>query len=69
MTRRKVLSEQPICAACGERLSEECDHIVPLEDDPDQYPYARRGLQGLCVECHRAKTGRENAARQRRVSR
>jgi 5-methylcytosine-specific restriction protein A len=64
-TRRKVLSEQPICAACGKRLSEECDHVVPLEDDPGQYPYAREGLQGLCRECPWSKTARENAARQR----
>jgi 5-methylcytosine-specific restriction enzyme A len=67
MTRKKVFSEQPLCAACGKRIAEECDHIVPLEDDPAQYPYALDGLQGLCRECHWEKTAKENAARGGRV--
>ncbi len=45
--------------ACGIRLSEEVDHVVPLDMD-DSRPYALDGLQGMCVECHRRKTAEEN---------
>jgi 5-methylcytosine-specific restriction protein A len=64
-TRRAVLARDPICKACDSRLSEEVDHVVPLDQD-DSRPYALDGLQGLCSDCHRSKTARENAQRQAR---
>jgi 5-methylcytosine-specific restriction protein A len=64
-TRRAVLDRDPLCKACGKRVAEEVDHVVPLEKD-DSQPYALDGLQGLCAGCHRAKTARENAQRQAR---
>jgi 5-methylcytosine-specific restriction endonuclease McrA len=50
MRRRQVLAEQPICALCDHRLSEEVDHIVPLSRGGA--PYARTNLRGLCRQCH-----------------
>jgi 5-methylcytosine-specific restriction endonuclease McrA len=63
-TRAKVLARDPICKSCGERLSQEVDHITPLDQDSSR-PYALDGLQGLCSECHRDKTARENAGKGR----
>lgn len=64
--RRQVLFEQPICADCGRRLSEQVDHITPLTEGGA--PYDRENLQGLCADCHAAKTARENADRRQRGS-
>ena len=65
MRREQVLREQPICAICNDRLSEEVDHIVPLAEGGD--PYRRDGLQGICKQCHSAKTAREHASRYKRL--
>ena len=48
------------CRACGKAGRLEADHIVRLEDDPDQDPYDPNGVQTLCRSCHIAKTAREN---------
>ena len=61
MTRRRVLFEQPICAACDNALSVEVDHVVPLADGGD--PFKRSNLAGICADCHRMKTAAENALR------
>ena len=52
--RRIVLSEQPVCADCDNRMSEEVDHIVPVEDGGPMWD--RSNLQGLCHSCHSRKT-------------
>ena len=57
MRRRQVITEQPICNICDQRLAVEIDHITPL--DHDGAPYDRDNLQGLCVDCHRTKTAAE----------
>ena len=59
--RSIVLKEEPLCRICDGKgqvtPSAEVDHIVPL---------ARKGtdnrdnLQGVCIECHKAKTAVEN---------
>ena len=51
--RRRVLREEPLCRACGERSSVEVDHIVPLHRGGSLMD--RANLQGLCVECHQSK--------------
>ena len=48
------------CVECGRAGRLEADHIVRLEDDPDQDPYDPNGLRTLCRSCHIAKTAREN---------
>jgi 5-methylcytosine-specific restriction endonuclease McrA len=48
--RKQVLSEQPICALCDNRLAVEIDHIVPLTEGGA--PYDRENLRGLCRPCH-----------------
>ena len=45
---------------CGRAGRLEADHVVPLNVDPDQDPYAAEGCQTLCRGCHVAKSGREN---------
>lgn|SRR5436190_21576924 len=50
MLRRQVLAEQPICAICTERLSQEIDHIQPLSQGGA--PYDRANVRGLCRDCH-----------------
>ena len=57
MRRRQVITEQPICNICDQRLAVEIDHITPL--DHDGAPYDRDNLQGFCVDCHRTKTEAE----------
>lgn len=54
--RHVVLVEQPLCAICCKKASEEVDHIKPLcsggKDDRDN-------LQGLCKACHEEKTAKD----------
>lgn len=51
------------CVKCGWPGWLECDHIVPLADDPDQDPYDPDGCQSLCPPCHAAKSADETRAR------
>ena len=48
------------CRACGLSARLEVDHVVPLQWEPGQDPYALDGLQALCKSCHIAKTREEN---------
>ena len=49
-----------MCSAKGKtRCTDEVDHIVPFEGLHDPLRLAVSNLQGLCVECHRAKTSRQ----------
>ena len=48
------------CVMCGRAGRLECDHVVPLQWEPDQDPYDPAGLQTLCRSCHIAKTRDEN---------
>lgn len=57
MLRRQVLLEQPLCACgCG-RISEDVDHVMPIEQGGA--PWSRQNLQALTHSCHAAKTRRE----------
>lgn len=57
MARRQVLTEEPFCACgCG-RLSEDVDHVVPIEQGGAVWN--RSNLQGLAHHCHSVKTRRE----------
>jgi 5-methylcytosine-specific restriction protein A len=58
VTRRRVLTANPICEDCGNRLAEEVDHRTPLSAGGD--PYALENLAALCRPCHWRKTAREN---------
>lgn len=59
--RARVLRRDPMCRACHVRPSTEVDHIVAGDD------HRQANLQGLCHQCHRAKTSREaTEARARR---
>ena len=48
------------CTSCGKAGRLECDHILSLDDDPTQDPYAVAGCQALCRQCHIEKTAHEN---------
>ena len=48
------------CRSCGRHGALECDHVVPLDKDSGQDPYAMDGLQTLCRGCHIEKTRGEN---------
>ena len=48
------------CQNCGRAGRLECDHVVRLEDEPQQDPYDPEGCQTLCRDCHISKTAREN---------
>lgn len=63
--RKRVRLEQPVCArvGCGERWTD-LDHKVALQDQPDQDPFARDGVMGLCHKHHSAKTADEIRRRQ-----
>lgn len=57
LLRRSVLLAQPLCACgCG-RLSEDVDHIVPIEQGGAEWD--RTNLQGLAHSCHAKKTRQE----------
>jgi len=61
--RHSFLRRNPLCAHCQQRgiitAAEEVDHIVPLhaqgEDTDDN-------KQALCVDCHKAKSAKEQGA-------
>ena len=37
MTREAVLTRNPICVDCGERLAEHIDHVIPLAQDGPEF--------------------------------
>ena len=45
---------------CGRAGRLECDHIDPMQREPNQDPYDINGLQALCRVCHIEKTAAEN---------
>jgi 5-methylcytosine-specific restriction protein A len=58
--RQRILRRDPICKACDVMPATEVDHVTPNDDHSDT------NLQGLCADCHRAKTSRESASARRR---
>ena len=67
--RREVVLRDPLCRRCELHITEEVDHIVPAREaiaqaqtsghytlNPTAGYYFKTNLQGLCRECHRAKT-------------
>lgn len=67
--KREILSRDRVCALCGLTKATEADHIVSVVESRIQglNPNALDNGQGLCVECHKAKTNRESAAGRRRT--
>jgi 5-methylcytosine-specific restriction enzyme A len=65
--RAQVLAEEPLCKPCLEAgrvtASEQVDHIS--DDVPDDLWDERENKQGICKDCHKAKTAREAAAARR----
>lgn len=59
--RRRKLTANPICEACGEVLATEVDHVKPIEDGGR--PYSLANLSSLCSPCHGRKTNAEVRAR------
>lgn len=62
--RRKHFTAHPLCVTCEAegrvRLATELDHIVPLWEGGHE---ADSNRQGLCEDCHKAKTAIEAARR------
>ena len=55
---RRILRRDIVCQVCLNKPANEVDHITPGDD------HSPENLQGICTDCHRAKTAREaNAAR------
>ncbi len=65
--RATVLARDPICQdgrVChGLALSSQVDHVTPGDD------HDLANLQGICADCHQAKTQAEATAARRRVQR
>lgn len=60
-TRRAVFERDGYrCVRCGRRGRLECDHVIPLQDEPGQDPFDIARLQTLCRTCHVEKTRAEN---------
>lgn len=57
--RNRVLKANPLCAMCGQRAAAEVDHIKPIYKGGSDDPYSDANRQGLCLECHAAKTARD----------
>ena len=61
--RRRFLAANPLCAECDRNgivmPAAELDHIVPASKAPERF-WDQENWQGLCVECHLAKTAKEN---------
>ncbi len=56
--RRYILALDPICRTCMRVAASEVDHIIRKADGGTD---DTENLQGLCKECHKVKTLRENA--------
>ena len=63
--RQRVIDEEPWCRYCRRKgistLAVEVDHIIPKHLGGDD---RRENLQGLCHDCHRDKTAREQRKRE-----
>jgi 5-methylcytosine-specific restriction protein A len=57
LLRRKRLSLNSICQACGDELARDVDHVVPIEQGGA--PFDLANTQALCGSCHSKKTNRE----------
>lgn len=57
--RKRVLSANPLCQACGLRGAVEVDHVEPIFKGGEDDPHNDRNRQALCAECHAAKTARD----------
>lgn len=59
--RVRVKARQPLCAVCGNKATEEIDHVIParlwVAQGHDFWDEAN--LQGLCSIDHSKKSGRE----------
>ena len=68
--RATILRRDKWCAICGQQRAVEADHIRPVAEcrragiDPDTLSNG----QGLCHDCHAAKTSREIAAGKTRMT-
>lgn len=58
----RILARDPVCRVCAKQRSTQVDHIVAGDDHRDE------NLQGICADCHRAKTQREAAEARARMS-
>lgn len=60
--RAELFERQPLCADCRRNgrvtLATERDHIVPLEEGGED---VESNVQGLCADCHDAKSKAERA--------
>lgn len=54
--RDEVRQAEPFCRICGQLMTD-VDHVVPHRGDEALF-FDRSNLQGLCLECHSAKTRR-----------
>ena len=52
-TRDAILTRDPICKVCDNRLSEQVDHITPLSRGGAEY--APTNLRGICVPATRSR--------------
>lgn len=61
--RLRFLAENPLCVECQRQgritPANEVDHIVPHKGNRELF-WNRDNWQGLCSQCHSAKTMREN---------
>jgi 5-methylcytosine-specific restriction protein A len=62
--RRKHFTQHPLCVTCEAEgrtsLATELDHIIPLWEGGHE---SEANRQGLCTECHKAKTAEEATRR------
>src|SRR5512133_3271311 len=56
-----VLDPDPICKACGERLSSQVDHILPMSEGGTEY----NPLRGICTPCSGKERKRSSTTRAR----
>lgn len=58
--RERVLAANPLCVHCEAkgitRPATQVDHIVALHNGGEEHPYDDSNRQGLCDDCHAAKT-------------
>ncbi|MCI0438703.1 MAG: HNH endonuclease [Chloroflexi bacterium] len=64
MWRKAVLQRDPVCRRCGVRPSVTADHIIPVARGGQT---AMENGQGLCDDCHKAKSQAEAAEGRRRA--